>query len=83
MKINLKNKKKEEKTFADTNRLFNGRNDAIKFAGDYVSIILKVKRKAAQEEPKPKPTKAKTKCKKSPFKLHKKFINKIKNDKKI
>ena len=48
----------------------------------YVSIILKVKRKATEEEPKPKPTKAKTKCKKPPFKLHKKFIIKIKNDEK-
>ena len=42
---------------------------------------LKPKNKT-EEEPKPEPTKAKTKRKKSPFELHKKFRNEIKNDKK-
>ena len=45
-------------------------------------MILEAKRKAAEEEPKPEPTKAKTKRKKSPFELHEKFINEIKNDEK-
>ena len=67
---------------ANINKLFNGRNDAIKFVDDYGLMILEAKRKAAEEEPKPEPTKAKTKRKKSPFELHKKFINEIKNDEK-
>ena len=43
-------------------------------------LILEAKRKATEEEPKPEPTKGKAKCKKSPFELHEKFINEIKND---
>ena len=43
-------------------------------------MIIKAKRKAAEEEPKPEPTKAKNKCKKSLFEFHEKFINEIKND---
>ena len=65
---------------ANINKLFNPRNDAIKFLDDYGSMILEAKRKAAEEEPKPEPTKAKNKCKKSLFELHEKFINEIKND---
>ena len=74
--MNLKNKKK---TLANINKLFNGKNDAIKFVDYYVSMILEAKRKAAEEEPK---LKAKTKRKESPFELHEKFINKIENDQK-
>ena len=48
---------------ANINKLFNGRNDAIKFVDDYGPMILEAKRKAAEEEPKPEPTKAKTKRK--------------------
>ena len=62
------------------NKLFNGRNDVIKFVDDYGSMILKAKRKAVKEEPKPEPTKAKTKCKVYSFQFHEKFINEIKND---
>ena len=64
---------------ANINKLFNGKNDAIKFVDYYVSVILEAKRKAAEEEPK---LKAKTKRKESPFELHEKFINKIENDQK-
>ena len=66
MEINLKN---------NINKLFHGRNDAIKFVDDYSSMIPEAKRKTAEEEPKPEPTKAKTKRKKSQFELHEKFIN--------
>ena len=55
-----------------------GRNDAIKFVDDYVSIIIKAKRKAA-EEPEPEPSKAKTKHKKFLLELCEQFINEIKN----
>ena len=68
---------------ANINKLFNGRNNAIKLVYEYGSMIPEAKKKkAAEEEPKPEPTKAKTKRKKSPFELHKKFINEIKNEKK-
>ena len=62
MEINLKNKK----VLANISKLFNGRNDAIKFVDDYGSMILQTKRKAAEEEtePEPEPSKAKTKTKK-------------------
>ena len=79
---NKSEKKKKKKTLANINKFFNGRNDAIIFVDDYGSMILEAKRKAAEEEPKPEPTKAKTKRKKSPFELHEKFINEIKNDEK-
>ena len=49
MEINLKTKN----TSDNTNKLFNGRNDGIKFVDDYRSMILEAKRKAAEEEPKP------------------------------
>ena len=45
---------------ANINKLFNGRNNAIKFVDDYDSIILEAKRKAAEE---PEPSKAKIKQK--------------------
>ena len=35
---------------ANTNKLFNGRNDAIKFVDNYGSTILEAKRKAAEEQ---------------------------------
>ena len=67
---------------SNINKIFNGRKGAIKFLDDYGSMILEVKRKAAEEKPKPEPTKAKTKCKKPPFELDEKFINEVKYDKK-
>ena len=65
---------------ANINKLFNGRNAAIKIADDYGSMILEAKRKPAGEESEsePEPSKAKTKGK-----LREEFINEIKNDKKI
>ena len=53
---------------ANINKPLKGKSDAIKFV--------------AEDVPKPEPTKAKAKRKKSPFKLHKKFVNEIKNDEK-
>ena len=62
MEINLKNKKKlislisfniNKLNKPNINKLFNRRNDAIKFVDDYGSMILEAKRKAAEEEPKP------------------------------
>ena len=70
---------------ANTNKLFNWRNNAIKFVDKYRSIILEYKRKTAEgEETKSKPelSKQKTKHKKSPLKLHEKFINETKHDEK-
>ena len=64
---------------ANINKLFNGRNNATKLIDGYDSIILEAKRKAAEEEPKPEPTEPKTERHKSPFELHKRFINEIKN----
>ena len=57
---NLKNKK----SLANINKLFNGRNHAIKFVYDYGSVILEAKRTVAQEKPKQEPLKEKSKCKK-------------------
>ena len=67
---------------ANANKLFDERNDAIKFVDDYVSMILEAKRKTADEEPEPEPepSKARTKRKKSPLQLHEEYINEIKND---
>ena len=39
----------QEKTLANLNVLFNGRNDAINFIEGYGSMILEAKRKAAEE----------------------------------
>ena len=61
MKNNNNNNKKNP---ADINKLFNRRNDAIKFVDHYGSMILEGKRKAAEEhepEPEPEPLKVKTK----------------------
>ena len=78
--IRIGNKsKKQKETLVNVN---NRRNDAIKLIDDYGSMILEAKIMAAKKEPKPEPTKAKTKHKKSPFELHEKFINEIKDDKK-
>ena len=41
------NSEKDKKALANINKLFNGRNDAIKFVDDYCSMILAAKRKAA------------------------------------
>ena len=65
MEINLKNKK----NLANINKVFNRRNDAIKFGDDYGSMILEAKRKAAGEEPATEPSKGSTKSKKFPLEL--------------
>ena len=40
---------KQKKTLSNINRLFNERNDSIKFIEGYGSMILEVKRKAAEK----------------------------------
>ena len=69
---------------ANANKLFDERNDAIKFVDDYGSMILEAKRKTTDEEPEPEPepSKPRTKRKKSPLQLHEEYINEIKNDEK-
>ena len=91
-KIGNKSEKQSKKTLANIDKLFNGRNDAIKFLDDYGSMILEAKRKAAGEEPETEPevarkpevatelTKAKTKRKISSLQLREEFLNKIKNE---
>ena len=69
--------------FSEINKLFNGRNDAIKVVDDYGWVILEAKRKVAEEEPKPELSKTKTRCKKSPLQLHEELKIEIKNDEKI
>ena len=73
---------KQKKKLANINKLFKGRNNAIKFVDDYGSMILEARKKSAEEEPEPGPSKAKTKRKKSPLELCEEFINGIKNDEK-
>ena len=68
---------------ANINKLFNGRNNAIKFVDNYGSRILQAKRKAVEEKPEPEPSKAKNKWKKLLLELHEEFINEIKNNEKI
>ena len=51
--MTLKNKKE---TFANINKLYNGRNHAIKSVDDYGPMILEAKRKTAEKEPNPEPT---------------------------
>ena len=58
---------------ANINKLFNGRNDAIKFADNCGSMSLEAERKAAEEESEPEPSNAKTKRKKI-------ILNRVKND---
>ena len=53
MELNLKNT-----TLVNINKLFNRRSDAIKSMDDYSSMILKAKRKEAEEESKQEPAKA-------------------------
>ena len=65
MEINLKNKK----ALANTNKLFNGRNDSTKFLDDDTSMILEATRKAAEEQRQPEPPKAKTKRKKMSIRI--------------
>ena len=71
---------------ANINKLFNRKDEAIKFTQDYIqdcgSMILEAKRKAAEEEPKLKPSKGNNKRKKSPSELREEFINEIKWGKK-
>ena len=72
---------------ANANKLFDGRNDSIKFVDDYTLMILEAKKTAAKEELEPElwkePSKAKTKRKKSPLELCEEYINEIENDEKI
>ena len=42
---------------ANANKVFNGRNDSIKFVDDSVSMILEAKKIAAKEELEPEPPK--------------------------
>ena len=79
MEINLKKKKKHWLILIS---FLTEKNNAIKFVGDYGSMILEAKRKTAEEESKPEPPKAKTERKKSLLELHEKFIKEIKNDEK-
>ena len=74
MEINLK------KACANINKLFNGKNDTIKFVDDYVSMILEAKRKATREEPSTEPWKANTKSKNYALELREEFLSQIKND---
>ena len=41
---------KQEKTLANLNIIFNGRNNAINFIEEYVSLILEAKKRAAEEQ---------------------------------
>ena len=69
---------------ANIKKLFNRRNNAIKFANEYGSMILEVERKAAEKpEPEPEPSKAKPKRKKCSLELREELINKTKNSEKI
>ena len=61
MKINLKNKKK----FSNFNKLFDGRNYAIKSVDHCSSVIYEAKRKVVKEELEEKSSKVKTKWKKN------------------
>ena len=76
-----------KKKLANANKLFDGRNDSIKFVDDYTLMILEAKKTAAKEELEPElwkePSKAKTKRKKSPLELCEEYINEIENDEKI
>ena len=65
---------------ANINKLFNGKNDPIKFVDDYSSIFPEAKRKVAEEERGSESSKAKTKLKKLPLELYEEIIKKIKND---
>ena len=66
------------------NKLFNRRNDAMKFVDDYGSMILEAKKKAAREESQTESSKAKTKHEKfiNEQIFIEKFINEIKNEEK-
>ena len=69
---------------ANIKKLFNRRNNAIKFVDDYGSMILEVERKLAEKpQPEPEPSKAKLKRKKCSLELREEVINKIKNNEKI
>ena len=72
---------------ANANKLFDGRNNSIKFVDDYTLMILEAKKTAAKEELEPELwktlSKPKTKRKKSPLELREEYINEIENDEKI
>ena len=72
---------------ANANKLFDGRNNSIKFVDDYILMILEAKKTAAKEKLEPElwktPSKPKTKRKKSPLELREEYINEIENDEKI
>ena len=59
MTLNLK--KTKHKKLTNINKLFNGRNNVIKYLHDYGSIILEAKTKVAEEESEPEPSKKKKK----------------------
>ena len=62
-KIRTGNKvEKQKKTLANINKLFDGRNDVIKFLDDYGPMILEAERKASEKEPEPKPEPSKSNC---------------------
>ena len=82
-KIGIGNKSEKQKnTLANINKLFDGRNDTIKFVDDYNSMILEAKRKAAEEQLELEPWNAKTKHKKSPLEFQREFYNETENDEK-
>ena len=53
MEISLKNKT----ILTNISKLFDGKNDAIKFVVDYGSMILEAKKKEVEEELEPEPSK--------------------------
>ena len=58
-KIKIGNKsEKKKKTSANAKKVFNGRNDSIKFVDNYGSMTLEAKKIAAKEELEPEPPKA-------------------------
>ena len=59
---------------ANIDKLFNGRNDAIKFVDYYGSMIFEVKKESAEEEPEPEPEPEQSKAK-TKRKLREEFIN--------
>ena len=81
-KIRILNKSEKQKALINISKIFNGRNNAIKFLDDYGSMILEAKRKAAAEKPKPELSKEITKCKNYSLKLCEEFTKKIRNDEK-
>ena len=75
-KIRIGNKS-AKKSLSNINKLFNVRNDAIKFADDCGSIILQAKKTQLIKGPEPEPLKVKTKRKKSSLELHEEWWKSI------